>query len=128
MVGNELGSLLEARGFDPAIGFLHGVRYGRTSLALDVVEVFRQPVVDRLTLRLLNLGQIKPEEFEGGDRGLRLRPEALKRYFEHYEEQLRAPSEGADSPSWRERLKHQVEAIREMVMGGQVAPFYQWRG
>ena len=24
--------------------------------------------------------------------------------------------------------RHQVEAIREMVMGGQVAPFYQWRG
>lgn len=23
---------------------------------------------------------------------------------------------------------HQVEAIREMVMGGQVAPFYPWRG
>lgn len=67
MVGNELGSLLEARGFDPAIGFLHGVRYGRSSLALDVVEVFRQPVVDRLTLRLLNRGQIKPEEFEGGE-------------------------------------------------------------
>ncbi len=93
-----------------------------------MVEVFRQPVVDRLALRLLNRGQVKPEEFEGGEKGLRLRPEALKRYFELYEEQLRAPSEGAESPSWRERLKHQVESVREMVMGGQVAPFYQWRG
>jgi CRISPR-associated protein Cas1 len=128
MVGNELASLLEARGFDPAIGFLHGVRYGRSSLALDVVEVFRQPVVDRLTLRLLNLGQVKPEDFEGGEKGLRMRPEALKRYFELYEEQLRAPSEGGESPAWRERLKHQVEAVREMVMGGQAGPFYQWPG
>jgi CRISP-associated protein Cas1 len=128
MVGNELSSLLEARGFDPAIGFLHGVRYGRSSLALDVVEVFRQPVVDRLTLRLLNLGQIKPDDFEGGQKGLRMRPEALKRYFERYEEQLRTPSEGAESPSWRERLKHQVEAVREMVMAGEPAPFYQWPG
>jgi CRISPR-associated protein Cas1 len=128
MVGNELGSLLEARGFDPAIGFLHGVRYGRKSLALDVVEPFRQPVVDRLTLRLLNLGQLKPGDFEGGEQGLRLHPDALKRYFALYEEQLRSPSEGEGSPTWRDRLKHQVDALREMVMAGEPAPFYQWPG
>ena len=128
MLGNELGSLLEARGFDPAIGFLHGVRYGRSSLALDVVEPFRQPIVDRLTLRLLNLKQLGPDDFEGGEKGLRLLPESLKRYFALYEEQLRGPSEGEDSPSWRDRLKHQVDALRDMVMGGEPAPFYQWRG
>ena len=128
MVGNELGSLLEARGFDPAIGFLHGVRYGRKSLALDIVEPFRQPVVDRLTLRLLNLGQLKPGDFEGGEQGLRLHPEALKRYFELYDEQLRSPSEGEGSPTWRDRLKHQVDVLREMVMAGEPAPFYQWPG
>jgi CRISP-associated protein Cas1 len=128
MVGNELGSLLEARGFDPAIGFLHGVRYGRHSLALDVVEPFRQPVVDRLTLRLLNLKQLTPDDFQGGDRGLRLHPESLKRYFELYEEQLRGPSEGDGSPTWRDRLKHQVDQVRDMVMAGEAAPLYQWPG
>ena len=59
----------------------------------------RRPATDPANLR-----QIKAEEFEGGDQGLRLRPEALKRYFELYEEQLRGPSEGEGSPSWRERL------------------------
>jgi len=37
-----------------AIAFFHGLRYGRKSLSLDVVEPFRQPVIDRLTLRLFN--------------------------------------------------------------------------
>lgn len=128
MVGNELGSLLEARGFDPAIGFLHGVRYGRQSLALDIVEPFRQPIVDRLTLRLLNLKQLTPDDFQGGDQGLRLHPESLKRYFELYEVQLRSPSEGDGSPTWRDRLKHQVDALRDMVMAGEAAPLYQWPG
>lgn len=95
---------------------------------LERSVMLRQPVVDRLTLRLLNLGQVKPEDFEGGLQGLRLRPEALRRYFELYEERLRAPSEGAESPSWRERMRHQVEAVREMVMGGAAAPCYQWPG
>lgn len=127
LVGNELGSLLEARGFDPAIGFLHGVRYGRKSLALDMVEPFRQPLVDRLTLRILNLRQITPDDFEGSAKGLRLRDEPIKRYFELYEEQLRGPSEGEGSPTWRQRLTDQVESLRDMVMGGEVAPHYTWK-
>ncbi len=128
LLGNEIGALLEARGFDPAVGFLHGLRYGRSSLALDVVEAFRQPVIDRLTLRLLNLRQLTPEDFEGGDSGLRLGAEAFKRYLALYEEQLRTESEGKGTPTWRDRLQAQVNAIKDMVMTGQLAPFYTWSG
>lgn len=128
LVGNELAALAEAQGFDPAIGFLHGIRYGRQSLALDLVEVFRQPIVDRLTLRLFNRGQLTPADFEGGERGLRLSPLALKRYFGYYEDFLRGPSEGDRSPSWRERLAGQVEGLRTMVMDGAVKSTPVWAG
>lgn len=128
IVGNELASLLEARGFDPALGFLHGLRYGRQSLALDLVEAFRQPVVDRLTLRLLNRRQLGPDDFEGGERGLLLKPDSLRTYLAHYEDHLRAPSEGTGSPTWRQRLIDQVDALREMVMSGDPAPLYTWSG
>lgn len=128
ILGNELAALLEARGFDPAVGFLHGLRYGRQSLALDLVEAFRQPVVDRLTLRLLNRRQLGPDDFEGGERGLLLKPDSLKVYLSHYEEELRGESEGAGSPTWRRRLADQVDALREMVMAGDPAPLYTWSG
>lgn len=128
MLGNELGARLEARGFDPGVGFLHGLRYGRSSLALDLVEVFRQPVIDRLTLRLLNRRQLSAEDFEGGEGGLRLSAEAFKRYLGFYEEQLRSESEGTSTATWRERLQALVEAAREMVMSGQPAPLYTWSG
>ena len=92
-----------------------------------IVEVFRQPVIDRLTLRLLNRRQLSPQDFEGGESGLRLNPEALKSYLALYEEQLRAESEGKGTPTWRGRLQEQVDALKEMVMTGHPAPLYTWK-
>jgi len=124
----QVAALLEARGFDPAIGFFHGIQYGRQSLSLDVVENFRQPVVDRLTLRLFNRGQVTPEDFEGGERGLRLEADAFRRYLALYEEQMTAPSEGKETPTWREMLRQQVESLKDMVMDGKTLPVYTWEG
>lgn len=126
MLGNDIAAALEARGFDPGVGFLHGLRYGRKSLALDVIEVFRQPVIDRLTLRLLNRKQFSTADFEGGESGLRLEPESLKRYFRLYEEQLRSASEGGASPDWRRRIRAQVESLKIMVMEGKADALYDW--
>lgn len=128
LLTNEIAALLEARGFDPAIGFFHGIRYGRKSLSLDVVEIFRQPVIDRLTLRLFNRGQVTPEDFEGGENGLRLVPDAFQRYLGLYEEQLRSASEGDETPTWREQLRQQVEALKDMVMDGEARILYTWTG
>lgn len=120
LLGNEIAALLEAVGLDPAIGFLHGIRYGRQSLSLDLVEPYRQPVVDRLTLRLFNRGQLTEDDFEGGQKGLLLRPEALKNYLRHYEEQLESPSQGAGSPTWRERLREHVAELKALVLSGEI--------
>lgn len=45
-------------GLDPAVGFLHEERPGRLSLALDLMEELRAPVVDRLVVALVNRRQI----------------------------------------------------------------------
>ena len=65
---NDCRSACEAAGLDPQIGFLHAVRPGRASLALDLVEEFR-PWADRLALSLINRGQVDATAFvqrEGG--------------------------------------------------------------
>ncbi len=128
MLTNEVAAALEARGFDPAVGFLHGLRYGRKSLSLDVVEPFRQPVIDRLTLRLFNRRQITPADFEGGERGLRLGAEALQTYLRCYEEQMRSPSGGEGAPTWRREIVRQAAALQKMVMAGKAGPFFSWNG
>jgi CRISPR-associated protein Cas1 len=43
-------------GLDPFGGFIHVDRPGKPSLVLDLQEVFRQPVVDRVVLAMLNKG------------------------------------------------------------------------
>jgi CRISPR-associated protein Cas1 len=50
------GAVLNA-GLEPFAGFLHVDRPGKPSLVLDLVEEFRQPVVDRVVISHVNLGQ-----------------------------------------------------------------------
>jgi CRISPR-associated protein Cas1 len=49
-------------GLDPYAGFLHADRPGKPSLALDLMEEFRQQVVDRSLIGLFSKDIIKPEE------------------------------------------------------------------
>jgi len=53
----------ETHGLDPQMGFLHRDRPGRMSLALDLMEEFRAPLADRLTLSLINRRQLGPRDF-----------------------------------------------------------------
>ncbi len=69
MLMNDCRSAAEAVGLDPQLGFLHAVRPGRASLALDLQEEFRSVSADRLALTLINRGQITAKDFdlrEGG--------------------------------------------------------------
>lgn len=60
---HDCRSALETTGLDPASGFLHQLRSGRPSLALDLVEEFR-PMVDRFVLSLINKRQLVIKDFE----------------------------------------------------------------
>ncbi|MGD9158088.1 MAG: CRISPR-associated endonuclease Cas1 [Desulfobacteraceae bacterium] len=50
------GAVVSA-GLEPFAGFLHVDRPGKPSLVLDLVEEFRQPVVDRTVVSHVNLGE-----------------------------------------------------------------------
>lgn len=63
MLRNECTSALESVGLDPKVGFLHALRPGRPSLALDLMEELRAPVADRFVLTLINLGQVRADGF-----------------------------------------------------------------
>jgi len=87
LIFNELSSLLEAAGFDIFLGFLHSVKYGRASLATDIMEEFRSPIIDRLVLYLINLGVIKPDQFstKNDGKGIEMNKKAMKAYLTNYE-------------------------------------------
>ena len=60
---------LESVGLDPQVGFLHALRPGRPSLALDLMEEFRAPLADRTALSLINLQQLSPKQFKKTESG-----------------------------------------------------------
>ena len=56
-------SALECVGLDSCVGFLHQDHSGRASLALDLMEELRAPLVDRLVLDLINRREITSAHF-----------------------------------------------------------------
>lgn len=58
----EIEGALHAIGLDRQVGFLHGLRPGRSALALDLLEEIR-PLNDRLAVRLLSRRQLRLEHF-----------------------------------------------------------------
>jgi CRISPR-associated protein Cas1 len=79
LMTNECAAALETVGLDPYVGFLHRLRPGRISLALDLVEEFRAYLCDRLVLSLINRRQISGCDFViQGDDGVVLNENGRK--------------------------------------------------
>ena len=63
LITNDITAALETVGLDPYVGFLHKLRPGRASLALDLTEELRAYLGDRFVLSLINRRQITPNDF-----------------------------------------------------------------
>lgn len=63
LLTNDITAALETVGLDPYVGFLHTLRPGRASLALDMVEELRAYLGDRFVLSLINRKQISASDF-----------------------------------------------------------------
>ena len=71
LICNDMASALETVGLDPYVGFMHTLRPGRASLALDMMEELRAYLGDRLVLSLINRKQITIKDFvKQGDEGI----------------------------------------------------------
>ena len=60
---NNVMSAVSMVGFDPYLGSLHTVDYGRPSLVLDLMEEWRPIVVDTLVLSVFNLKVLTADDF-----------------------------------------------------------------
>lgn len=63
----EVRSAMETVGLDPAAGYLHTLRPGRPSFALDLMEELRGPLCDRFVLTLFHRKQLSAVHFEKGE-------------------------------------------------------------
>ncbi len=119
LAGVELQALLDGMGFDPYLGVLHQTQYGRPSLALDLLEEFRAPLVDRFVLRLVRTKILRLEHFrKHPNKGVRLTRLGQKRFFPAWEKALEGEvSVGGARLCYRELFRRQVERYREALEG-----------
>lgn len=78
LLKNDMQSALESVGIDPAAGYLHTLRPGRPSMALDLMEELRAPLCDRFVISLLNLKQIQEDDFDTENGDFRLQDNARR--------------------------------------------------
>ena len=89
LLKNDFCAALESVGLDPAVGWLHTVRPGRPSLALDLMEELRSPLCDRLALSLINLRQLQPNDFESEAGTVKIKDNGKKTIIEAWQQRKR---------------------------------------
>ena len=122
---NDVSMALEAEAFEMYLGYLHGIRYGRKSLALDIVEEFRQPVADRLVLYLFNKRMISSYDFEEETKdGVFLTQDGFKKFCTAYEKWMNNCDEDKD---FHKIIKEQARCLKRAVQNGEEYCPYQWK-
>lgn len=102
----EAGLAAHGHGFDPAIGFLHSLDFGRPSFACDLAEPLR-PVMDRFVWRLFSEQTLRARDFATEKDGACLLMKAgRERFYDLVEEPL---------AELRQRLDRMLRALRDMI-------------
>ncbi|MEJ2147620.1 MAG: CRISPR-associated endonuclease Cas1 [Acidobacteriota bacterium] len=79
---------LLAAGLDPYLGFFHQPRYGRPSLALDLMEEFRPLIADSTVIAAINTSVVGPDDFERSGLGVALKTNARRDFILAYERRM----------------------------------------
>ena len=88
MLVKDLTVTCLAVGFDPYLGFLHQPRYGRPSLALDLMEEFRPIICDSTALTMINKGELSSADFVSRSGGTALNERGRKVVLAAYERRM----------------------------------------
>jgi CRISPR-associated protein Cas1 len=77
ILASEITKSILANGLDPYCGFLHFDMNNRTSLTYDLIEPFRQQIVDKTVIGLINRKQITTEDIDKRNNTIKLEARKL---------------------------------------------------
>jgi CRISPR-associated protein Cas1 len=118
LLSREVLSIIESKGFDPYLGFYHSVEYGRVSLVFDVMEPFRAPVADSISVKLFRKSEIDVnDDFEiDKAHGYILKEGLRKLALSNYEEKMDASfNYGGKATNLRKLLVNSVESLESFI-------------
>lgn len=108
-------------GLNPYLSFLHAEYGRRPGLVMDLVEEFRQPVVDRAVINLSVRGQLSCEDVETEANGVLLNEKGRKKVADEVLNKLSTPKKhkGIKTPIKR-HIKNQSILLANHIMGEKV--------
>ncbi|HXK61061.1 MAG TPA: CRISPR-associated endonuclease Cas1 [Acidobacteriota bacterium] len=116
----DLTIMIAGAGFDPFLGFYHQPRYGRPSLALDLMEEFRPLIADSTVISALNTNVIDEDDFIRSSGAVALTTPARRSFIQAYERRMdqliRHPVFGYQI-SYRRVLDVQVRLLGRYLAG-----------
>jgi len=112
---------------DPRIGYLHSTNTRRFTLNLDVAEIFKPILVDRLIFSLLNKGLIKKSHFKNNLGGIYLKENGQKIFVKEWENKLRSTIRHRGlgrKVSYRRLVRLELYKIEKHILGDkEYSPF-----
>jgi CRISPR-associated protein Cas1 len=119
----EVFSAVAQVGFDPYFGLLHEDKYGRPSIALDLMEEYRPIIVDVTVLMVLNKKLVKRDDFYTSEEGaVLIADDARKKFIEQLEKRLNTKVQYQNGPrlekiSYRKTILKQVYRLLRAFKG-----------
>ena len=87
ILANNCAAALQLVGLDQYVGFMHRLRPGRSSLALDLMEELRSVMADRFVLSCINKRVINAKHFDEQESGaVWLNEDGRKAFFKAWQE------------------------------------------
>ena len=105
---------------DPRIGYLHSTNTRRFTLNLDVAEIFKPILVDRLIFLLLNKGLIKRSHFKNNLGGIYLKENGQKIFVKEWEKKLQSTIRHRGlgrNVSYRRLIRLELYKIEKHILG-----------
>jgi len=115
---------------DPRIGFLHSTNFRRFSLNLDVAEIFKPIIVDRLIFKVINKEMIKENHFMEELGGIYLNEKGRRIFIEEMDNKMRTTIKHrrlGRHVSYRSLIRLELYKIEKHLIGDEeYEPFVIW--
>lgn len=115
---------------NPTISFLHEPGYRRYSLALDMAEIFKPLLVDRVIFTLLNKRQIKASDFRQELNRCVMKDSAKKEFVKAFEEKMKDTINHRSlgrSVSYKHLIKLECYKLsKHLLAAEEYVPFKAW--
>lgn len=106
---------------DPRIGYLHTTNFRRFTLNLDVAEIFKPIIMDRLIFTLIGKKMITPKHFERGLNGVMLKENGKKVFIAELDKRLQNTIKHRSlgrSVSYRRLMRLELYKLEKLFVEG----------